>query len=189
MDPGSGDLVHYTTNLFAPSRKIYFFSDAPYLLKTARNCLFNSGSGKCTRYLRSYGKYMLWEHIAKLYYLDLDFGLHQLPKLTVENIQLKSFAKMKVSFAVQVLSNTVAQALYEVIPYLDSWKSFTISSEGSFTDDDRGRMFLSVQTFTGLKITVNSLVSLTKFLLSEGFEFVLTERFCQDDVEEYFGYQ
>jgi hypothetical protein len=26
-------------------------------------------------------------------------------------------------------------------------------------------------------------------LLSEGFEFVLTERFCQDDVEEYFGYQ
>jgi hypothetical protein len=26
-------------------------------------------------------------------------------------------------------------------------------------------------------------------LLSEGFEFVLTEGFCQDDVEEYFGYQ
>ena len=75
------------------------------------------------------------------------------------------------------------------IPYLDSWKSSTISREGSFTDDDRGRMFLSVQTFTGLKITVNSVVSLTKFLLSEGFEFVLTERFCQDDVEEYFGYQ
>ena len=54
---------------------------------------------------------MLWEHIAKLYYSDLDFGLHQLPKLTVEHIQLKSFAKMKVSFAVQVLSKTVAQAL------------------------------------------------------------------------------
>ena len=111
MDPGSGDLVHYTTNLFAPSRKIYFFSDAPHLLKTARNCLFNSGSGKCTRYLWNNGKYMLWEHIAKLYYSDLDFGLHQLPKLTVEHIQLKSFSKMKVSFAVQVLSNTVAQAL------------------------------------------------------------------------------
>ena len=26
-------------------------------------------------------------------------------------------------------------------------------------------------------------------MLSEGFDFVLTERFCQDDVEEYFGYQ
>ena len=26
-------------------------------------------------------------------------------------------------------------------------------------------------------------------LLSEGFENALTERFCQNDVEEYFGYQ
>ena len=51
MDPDSGDLVHYTTNLSAPSRKIYFFSDAPHLLETARNCLFNSGRGKCTCYL------------------------------------------------------------------------------------------------------------------------------------------
>jgi hypothetical protein len=50
-------------------------------------------------------------------------------------------------------------------------------------------MFLSVQTFTSLTMMVNSVVALTRFLLSEGFEFVLTERFCQDDVEEYFGYQ
>jgi hypothetical protein len=50
-------------------------------------------------------------------------------------------------------------------------------------------MFLSVQTFAGLKMTVNSVVARTRFLLSEGFELVLTERFCQDDVEEYFGYQ
>ena len=55
-------------------------------------------------------KYMLWEHIAKLYYMDLDSGLHQLPKLTVDDIALKSYSKMKVSLAVQVLSNTVAQA-------------------------------------------------------------------------------
>ncbi len=54
---------------------------------------------------------MLWEHIAKLYYSDLDLGLRQLPKLTVEHIQLKSFANMKVRFAVQVLSITVAQDL------------------------------------------------------------------------------
>ena len=30
---------------------------------------------------------------------------------------------------------------------------------------------------------------MTKFLLGEGFEGVLTERFCEDDVDEYFGYQ
>ena len=77
----------------------------------------------------------------------------------------------------------------EFLPYLTSWKSSIDSREGSFSDDDKGRMFLSVQTFTGLKMMVNSVVALTWFLLSEGFEFVLTERFCQDDVEEYFGYQ
>ena len=38
-------------------------------------------------------------------------------------------------------------------------------------------------------MSVRSLIQVTKFLLSEGFEFVLTERFCQGDLEEYFGYQ
>ncbi len=45
----STDVVHKTVNLFDPSRFIYFFSDAPHLVKTARNCLFNSGLGKHTR--------------------------------------------------------------------------------------------------------------------------------------------
>ena len=106
-----GEVVNYAPNLFAPSRKIYFFSDAPHLVKTTRNCLFNSGSGKRTCYMWNNEKYMLWEHIAKLYYMDLDSGLHQLPKLTVDHIALKSYSKMKVSLAVQVLNNTVAQAL------------------------------------------------------------------------------
>ena len=35
-------------------------------------------------------------------------------------------------------------------------------------------------------MTVTLAIAVTKFLLSEGFEFVLTERFCQDNVEEYF---
>jgi hypothetical protein len=79
----------------------------------------------------------------------------------------------------------------EFLLYLTSWKSSIDSREGPFSIDDKGRMFLSVQTFTSLKMTVNSVVALTRFLLSEGFEFVLslTKRFCQDDVEEYFGYQ
>ncbi|CAB4007562.1 Hypothetical predicted protein [Paramuricea clavata] len=240
------EVVHYTPNLFAPSRNIYFFSDAPHLLKTTRNCLFNSGSGKRTHSMWNNGKYLLWEHIAKLYYSDLDSGLHHLPKLTVDHIALKSYSKMKVSMAVQVLSNTVAQALQRhyssgeaqgtanlckmmnnffdcmnvrstteyqrkrnallapyrsadderfdwlqnvFLEYLTNWKSSTESREGAFTDDDRGRMFLSIQTFKGLTMTVKSAIAITKFLLSEGFEFVLTERFCQDDVEEYFGYQ
>ena len=45
------DICYGTRNLFAPSRFIYFFADAPHRIKTARNCLYHSGSGRCTRYM------------------------------------------------------------------------------------------------------------------------------------------
>ena len=75
------------------------------------------------------------------------------------------------------------------LKYLADCLSSTQTRAGSFTPDQRAKMLLSIQTYKGLQITVKSVVQLTKFLLGEGFEGVLTERFCQDDVEEYFGYQ
>ena len=75
------------------------------------------------------------------------------------------------------------------VQYLEDWKAAVDSREGVYTPDERRRMFLSLQTFNGLRMSVRSLIQVTKFLLSEGFEFVLTERFCQGDLEEYFGYQ
>ena len=74
------------------------------------------------------------------------------------------------------------------LDYLKNWK-WSVDTREGFSDDEKGCMFLSMQTYNGLKITVTSAITITKFLLSEGFEFVLTERFCQDDVEEYFGLQ
>ena len=44
-------LVYKTPNLFFLARMIYFFADVPHLIKTARNCLYNSGSGSCSRYM------------------------------------------------------------------------------------------------------------------------------------------
>jgi len=37
------DVTHRTVNLFAPERYIWFFADAPHLMKTARNCISHSG--------------------------------------------------------------------------------------------------------------------------------------------------
>ena len=50
-------------------------------------------------------------------------------------------------------------------------------------------MFISRQTFEGLYITVYSIVAAVKELLSSGAEYVFSERFCQDPLEEYFGDQ
>ena len=232
--------------MFALWRYIFFFSDAPHLVKTARNCLYSSGNGTCSRYMWNDGKYMIWDHIAKLYFSDLDSGLHQLPKLTADHIHLSSYSKMKVKLAVQVFSNTISIVLKQNFPggeadetakfcsmvngffdcanvrsqtehvmkrndflapyrsatnerfvwlkdvfikYLNDWKESTLSRDGSFTKENRNMMFLSSQTYEGFVITANAMIEVTQFLLSEGFEFVLTERFCQDLLEEYFGFQ
>lgn len=50
-------------------------------------------------------------------------------------------------------------------------------------------MFILWQTHEGFQLTVYSAIEATQFLLQEGVEFVLTERFCQDSLEEYFGHQ
>ena len=59
---------------------------------------------------------MVWEHISRCYFTDLELGLHQLPKLTLEHINLTSFAKIKVNLAVQVLSKSMAEALKRSMP-------------------------------------------------------------------------
>lgn len=105
------DVCYRTINLYAPHRFIYFISDAPHLIKTTRNCLYHSGSGTCTRYMWNDGQFILFQHIAQLYYQDIDNGLKLLQKLTYEHINLSSYSIMRVNLATQVLSSSVAKVL------------------------------------------------------------------------------
>ena len=50
-------------------------------------------------------------------------------------------------------------------------------------------MFISWQSYEGLQITVLSFKEICKFLLEHGVPYILSERFSQDDVENYFGRQ
>ena len=77
----------------------------------------------------------------------------------------------------------------EFLVYFDNWKHSTINRPGEFTTNARAKMFISWQTHEGQKITVYSLIEAVKFLLQEGMEYVLSEKFCQDPCEEYFGVQ
>ena len=238
-------LVHKTINLFCMSRMIYFFADVPHLVKTARNCLYNSGSGSRSRLMWNDGKYLLFKHIADMFYHDQNFALHRLPKLTLDHVLLTSYSKMKVKLAIQVLSRTVSTCLLECddpsvvgtamfcqmindffdccnvrstteherkrndrikpyesadderfvwmkdtfMKYFDSWKASIKQREGTFTPLEREKMFLSHQTYQGFKISVHSHIEAIKFLLSQGFKYVLSERFMQDVIEDYFGHQ
>ena len=65
------DVTYRTPNLFSPDKHfVYFISDAPHLLKTARNSLYHSGSGRYTRYMWNNGAFLIWNHVSEIFYED-----------------------------------------------------------------------------------------------------------------------
>ena len=62
-------LVYKTPNLFHLVRMIFFFADVPHLMKTARNCLYNSGYGSHSRCMWNDGQYLVFRFV--LYILKL----------------------------------------------------------------------------------------------------------------------
>ena len=62
------------------------------------------------------GLFILWQHIAQLFYQDVENGLKLLPKLTYDHINVTSFSAMRVNLAAQVLSASVAAVLRSFSP-------------------------------------------------------------------------
>ena len=77
----------------------------------------------------------------------------------------------------------------EFLNYFKEWQKSIADRQGNFTANAHSKMFISRQTDEGIQLTVHSMVAVCKYLLQDGMEYVLTERFCQDPVEEYFGSQ
>ncbi len=78
----------------------------------------------------------------------------------------------------------------DFLKYFKDWEeSIKKRYEKKYSESVKSRMFISRQTHEGLQITAHSAIEATKYLLSQGTEYVLTERFNQDPLEEYFGYQ
>eukprot|EP00794_Sanderia_malayensis_P001918 gene1918-2175_t len=75
----------------------------------------------------------------------------------------------------------------DFLGYLKDWKE-SIDVQDA-TASAKEKMFISRPTHEGLQITTYSVIEATKYLLNNGFDFVLTNRFNQDMVEEYFGRQ
>ena len=216
----------------------------PHLIKTARNCLSNSGSNRATRYMWNSWFFILWSHISRLYYDDLESGLKLVPKLTSDHINITPHSGMRVRLAAQVLSESVGTVLNEFGPpeangtakfclmmdtffdclnvrntkehsikrkpflkpyesiddprfdwldnflsYFTLWKESIEERPGNFSKHAKSNMFISWQTLEGLQTTVYSFKEVVRYFLENGVEYVLSERFCQDDLENYFGRQ
>ena len=57
------------------------------------------------------GYFLLWNHIRQLFKEDLECGLHLVPKITSEHINLSPFSVMNIRLAAQVFSSSVSVAL------------------------------------------------------------------------------
>lgn len=79
LGPSTG--VYCTINIYAPHRKIFFFSDLPHLVKTARNCLYNSGKKNC-RNMKINGEFLTWQPIIRLFNEKKEQTIKKLHKLT-----------------------------------------------------------------------------------------------------------
>lgn len=85
--------THKTVNPYDPTRHIYFISDVPHLIKTARNCFSNSYSHTKSRSLWKDGKDISWMHIVRLYEEHCEQNLYTpCPKLTRGHIDLTAFS-------------------------------------------------------------------------------------------------
>ncbi|XP_065662263.1 uncharacterized protein LOC124811383 isoform X2 [Hydra vulgaris] len=74
------------------------------------------------------------------------------------------------------------------LTFINNWEE-QCQNIPDLSQAEKNRFCLSKQTLEGLRITVNSFTTLGKFLLVEGAEYILSEKFCQDPLEEYFGKQ
>ena len=77
----------------------------------------------------------------------------------------------------------------QFLKYFEDWLGSLEERTGAYTKFEEQKMFISSQTCKGLKITVHSVIELVKFLIIDKVLYVLTERFCQDPLENYFGNQ
>ena len=78
--------------------------------------------------------------------------------------------------------------------FLKNFKDWLRSIEkrlGAYTKSEKHKMFIPSQKYEGLKITVNSVVEFVKvlILIMHKAAYVLTERFCQDPLENCFSKQ
>ena len=75
------------------------------------------------------------------------------------------------------------------LPYLNIWKENTQNRSGGYTQNLKSKVFASLETNYAIQITARSTVEAIKYLLQNVSKFILTERFYQDPLKEYFGIQ
>eukprot|EP00795_Rhopilema_esculentum_P000663 gene663-10369_t len=71
----------------------------------------------------------------------------------------------------------------DFLGYFSAWKESIDKREGSFDESAHAKVFIHWQTHERLQTSVYSLIGLVQFLLQNGANYILSNKFCQDPVE------
>ena len=58
---------------------LHFWCSTLHSIKSAQHCLYNSGKGRCTRYMWSNDMFVLWNRISAIFYEDRKYCSHIFP--------------------------------------------------------------------------------------------------------------
>ena len=75
------------------------------------------------------------------------------------------------------------------LKYFWDWLNSVQQCQGNFTKDTGQKMFILGQIYEGLKISINSIIEATQFPFWYQVKYVLSEHFCKDPLENWFGRQ
>lgn len=92
------------TYFIVDDQKIFYFFDSPHLIKATRNNLMAYD-------FKMNDETASWRYIVQFYEEDQKQDFRLAPKLTPKHIKPTNFEKMKVKYATQILSSTLAAAL------------------------------------------------------------------------------
>uniref|UniRef100_A0A2S2NLY2 Transposable element P transposase n=2 Tax=Schizaphis graminum TaxID=13262 RepID=A0A2S2NLY2_SCHGA len=118
-------------NPFCSSRKVLVFSDTPHLMKTVRNRLFTKKSLK----IHPVKPDIKWSFYENVFKHDSKMLVKVCPKITKHHFDLNNLAKMKVKYATQIFSKSMADGITfyknkkfdgfdECIGCVSTWRTF-----------------------------------------------------------------
>ena len=162
INPRASGIVYDTINIYAPdNRPLFLIADVAHLLKTIRNCLHKSreNEGSQYRHMEINGQKLLWKYIVRLYYTYRGNSLRQCFKLNAQNVFPNSYSTMRVKYAAEVLSQTVANALKilnwpgteELINFIEKINKFFDILNGAHSSQTKKKLNDDLAPYTDIK--------------------------------------
>ena len=135
---------------------LHFWCSTLHSIKSAQHCLYNSGKGRCTRYMWSNDMFVLWNRISAIFYEDRKYCLHIFPWfLTSWTFRITSLLNLNEYQCYHHLDLSMIKGFHGFVMFSLSLSNSVQQCQGNFTKDAGQKMFISRQTYVGLKVSVN----------------------------------